>query len=163
MQQQLLRGTSQLQLEHRFLSRSLMSRQEQRDYRQSVHLDDDRQGSVSEVQQLPHGAIKARDRQVSRALKLDAVLSDIREQQRETKDETSRLRRENRNLLDAVRAAESEKQRQQSSSDSGAPPTSTEVENRVLVPLLRDAVLGSGIDWFADDRLREMATRKDLP
>jgi Centromere protein H (CENP-H) len=184
MEDELVRRTSQQQLEHRFLSMALTSKQAQRDDRKSVHSDDDRHGDVSKKKQLRHGAIKARDREVSRALQLEAELADIREQQREAKAETSRLQGKNRKLKKAVRAAESEKQRrQQSSSDSGgqaaesetqgqqqsssagsgAQPTPMEAENRVLVPLLRDAVLGSGLDWFEDDRLCEMATRKDLP
>jgi Centromere protein H (CENP-H) len=175
MQQELLHRTSQLQLEHRFLSRVLMSKQAQQDHRPSARLDNDgsddpeagldNNGSDDPgVRELRHGAIKARDRQISQALKLDAVLSEIRTQQRDVKDESSQLQRENRKLWEAIQAAESERQRERSSSNSGALLKSKkEVVNHVLEQLIRDLVLGSSLDWFADDRLRDMVARKNLP
>jgi Centromere protein H (CENP-H) len=163
MQQELLHRTSQLQLEHRFLSRVLMSKQAQQDHRPSARLDNDGSDDPG-VRELRHGAIKARDRQISQALKLDAVLSEIRTQQRDVNDESSQLQRENRKLWEAIQAAESERQRERSSSNSGALLKSKkEVESHVLEQLIRDLVLGSSLDWFADDRLRDMVARKNLP
>lgn len=162
MQKELLHRTSQLQLEHRFLTRILISRQAQRSNRPRADLKEDPHDDP-QARQLQRGAIRARDRQVANALRLEAALSDIRKQQREAKDECSQLQRDNRELWDAIQAAESERQRGRSSSSSGARLRLKEVENNVLEQLIRDLVLGSSLDWFADDRLRDMVTRRSLP
>lgn len=112
--------------------------------------------------------VKNRDDQVVRNLKLERELACLRNEVRKAKDECRHLQRSNRERWEHLRTIKKESERLQkdrrhpNGGDELANPikSSDDDEHAILKGVIVDLIVSvSGVDWYQDDRLRDIMVR----
>jgi len=160
--------TARLEVERCLLTRILLSQQASEALFASTAAETSDGGATSTPRAECHpreqrhrellvDAVRGRDRQVTEALHLTRELESLRRELRNVTEECRKLQRENRKRWEQFKKAQVS-----SPAHNDGDETNTEnddYENVVLRNVIVDLLAVSGLDWYQDDRLREIMMR----
>jgi hypothetical protein len=149
LQRRLLDESVRMQQEHTLLSRMLQSQ---------VALQTSFVADPTEATYLRQQACKSRNAQVAVALTLSKTLDGLRQNVRDVSEQCRILQQDNRNACQSIEPVEEEETPKDIVSEETKRLCD---ENLVLKRALADLVAGSKLDWYADERLREIMLQLD--